>query len=303
MQTFTKTREDIELHCLNRCYEHIRLYDRQAVDQLLISIDQCDQRVPVIVLPDGEQKWVLIDGYLRIKALQKLGKDVVHAEIWHCDHATALTQHLASKQTRPWMAIEEASLLNELRIRHQLSLEKIAHQIGKSKSWVSTRLSLIEELSDRALQAVLEGTLSTWVATRIMLPFARANKTHTEQFLQYLTINTQSTRAIKQFFEHYQRSNHQIRNQMVAKPDLFFRALKITHVEKQAHLLMAGPERKWVVAFSELSQRISPLIKLVPTIIYPRQEATERQAVLKAFEQCKSQFDLLTQAIRSQHNA
>jgi len=67
----------------------------------------------------GEGQWplrplILIDGYRRVAALRRLGRDTARVEWWPCSLAEALLGVLARSQSRPFAAIEEALLLREL---------------------------------------------------------------------------------------------------------------------------------------------------------------------------------------------
>ena len=55
---------------------------------------------------------MLVDGYRRIAALRRLGRDTALIERWRCDVAQALINVLA--HGRAFAAIDEAMLLREL---------------------------------------------------------------------------------------------------------------------------------------------------------------------------------------------
>ena len=68
------------------------------------SIERCGQIVPCVVVaaPEsqggeggGAQALVLIDGYRRVSALLRLGRDTVSVEQWGCDLTSALLLVLA----------------------------------------------------------------------------------------------------------------------------------------------------------------------------------------------------------------
>ena len=100
------------------------------------------------------------------------------AEIWFCNEAEALVQVLMKTQERQWDALEQAYMIKELQERHHLSQDRIAALMGKDKSWVSRRVSLLHVLPDEILQMVRTGHVSIWAATRVLAPLARANPDH-----------------------------------------------------------------------------------------------------------------------------
>jgi ParB/RepB/Spo0J family partition protein len=156
-----------------------RLVEPRAVARIAHSIERCGQVVPCIVVAvsdgAGGEPLVLIDGYRRVAALRRLGRDTASVEQWTCDLADALLGLLARTQNRPFASIEEALLVRELMQGLGLSQHDLARRCGRDVSWVSRRLQLLSGLPDAALTAVRDGTLSSWSANRIVVPLARAN--------------------------------------------------------------------------------------------------------------------------------
>ena len=73
--------KEIEIAQLQLRYAHTRIDWPQRVLALAHSIERFGQILPVIVLRDGVNSFVLIDGYLRVKALKRCLRDTVMAEI------------------------------------------------------------------------------------------------------------------------------------------------------------------------------------------------------------------------------
>lgn len=281
MNTFTKHNEDLEYHCIELSLSHIRIAAPLQLSKLISSIDACGQVTPVIVVPaTTPNRFTLMDGYLRMSALQRLRRDLVKAEIWECREADALLSLLAKNSERHWEAFEEAQALRELQTRYQLSQEQIASQIGRTQSWISRRLALLIVLPDILIHAVTQGAISVWTAHRVLVPMARAIPLHAECFLNYLNKNTHGTREIANFFKHYQRTNQSSRQNMVMQPELFFKAQQSLHAERKAKLLKAGPEGRWRVILATVSSQLKYLEMLVPQIFYDRQEEKICQQLL-----------------------
>jgi ParB family chromosome partitioning protein len=118
---------------------------------------------------------VLIDGYRRIAALRRIGRDTASVDRWACDVTDALLGLLARTQNRPFASIEEALLIRELMQGLGLSQHDLARRCGRDVSWVNRRLQLLSGLPDAALTAVRDGRLSSWAANRVVVPLARAN--------------------------------------------------------------------------------------------------------------------------------
>jgi hypothetical protein len=105
---------DLDLHRLDLRFAASRLVEPHAVARLAESIERCGQIVPCIVVAvpggtgGGAEALVLIDGYRRVAALRRLGRDTAGVEQWSCDLTQALLGVLARAQDRPFASIEQA---------------------------------------------------------------------------------------------------------------------------------------------------------------------------------------------------
>jgi ParB family chromosome partitioning protein len=288
----------VEHHCLQLRYGHLHAQNSRTLEMLTISIEQHGQLVPVIIVPEEEaHKWVLIDGYHRVKALKRLGKDTIEAEVWNCPIEEALMKMLRNHPTHTPGILEEALVLYELYTHHALSQQELAAQIGRKQSWVSGRLSLVENLPDSIVDVLSKGTLSLWICVRILAPIARAMPEHAQCLLTYLLKHPTSTREMQFFYDHYQGSNGQVRARMVADPDLFFKAHRLTKTNAQTMALKKGPEGEWEVRCQALSSLLSTLTALAPRIFF-RQTEEARLKPLEELARAQAKFDELTQTVR-----
>jgi hypothetical protein len=126
--------------------------------------------VPLVVVNDGE-RFVLVDGYQRWAALRHLGRDTAQVEVWQGPLGEALTQVLARHQGRAFEPIEQAWMLSAA-LAEGLSQRALAAALGKDASWVSRRLALLAQLSEPVQEALRQGVLATWAASRVFVPRA-----------------------------------------------------------------------------------------------------------------------------------
>jgi transposase len=190
----------------------------------------------------GGEPHILIDGYRCVAALRRLGRDRALVECWACDVAQALLGVLARSRSRSFAAIEEALLLRELTQGLGLSQLEVARRCGRNDSWVNRRLQLLSALPDAALAAVRDGRLSTWSASRVIAPLARASAQHAERLLAALLSAPISTRELRQWFEHYQKARRSVRVRMVDHPQLFLQAINESSEQEISDRLRDGPE-------------------------------------------------------------
>jgi ParB family transcriptional regulator, chromosome partitioning protein len=176
MSSFGIQTLEADLHRLDLRFASLRVRQPRAVERLVRSIAQSGQLMPVMVVHEHQQApWVLIDGYLRIEALRRLSRDTARVELWECPLAQALLLVLVRVQGRTWEAIEEGAIIRELVGQCGLSQREVARQTGRDASWVSRRLTLLEDLPEAVFVAVCAGELSTWAAVRILAPVGWGN--------------------------------------------------------------------------------------------------------------------------------
>jgi len=189
------------------------------------SVAEIGQQVPVIVVCDGE-RYVLIDGYLRVEALHRLHRDMVMATAWTLSEVEALVHHRHLAVARP-TAIEDAWLLGRLR-EHGLTMDELARRLCRSKSWVSRRLGLLDALAATAQERVRAGTVPPHAAMKYLVPLARANKRHCEQLLVGLGDTRVSDRELGALYIAWRRADRAGKERIIAEPLLFLRALSST---------------------------------------------------------------------------
>jgi ParB/RepB/Spo0J family partition protein len=258
---------EVDLHRLELRFAAARLIEPRAVERLARSIERCGQLIPCIAVAEpGGEGLILIDGYRRVAALRRLGRDTACVERWACDLAQALLAVLARAQGRPLAVIEEAALVRELVQRLGLSQHEVARRSGRDASWVSRRLQLLSGLPEPTLGLVRAGRLSTWAATRVLAPLARANAEHAERLLLALGTATLSTRELHLWFRHYQGAARATRERLVSHPRLFLEALHAAEESRADRRLRAGPEGECLAevrgieaAIARLRKRLAPL--------------------------------------------
>ena len=290
--------KEIEIAHLQLRYAHTRIHRPERVSSLASSIERLGQIIPVIALREGMDSFVLIDGYLRVKAVRRCRRDTVAAEIWECKEEEALVEVLARAHTRKWDLIEEAALLRELYHQYHLPQSRIASLLGRKQGWVSGRLALYDALSEDILELIRKGCISTWAATRVIAPIARAIPEHGKVLSESLTKEDLSTRDLALFFRHYQKANRKQRENMVLQPALFLKALRAREEATEAKGLKEGVEGKWLRELRWIAHRLRGLLKEVPTLFYSGQGNLDRRILLTALEESEGLFVELEKKIR-----
>ena len=287
----------IEIAHLNLRYSHVRVQDPRAVIRMADSIARYGQIMPILVVTAEAPRYTLIDGYLRVAAAKCSGKDTLLSHVWHGSEKNALCHVLAKDGERKWDLFEQAGLIKELHRRHGLSQRNIAHLLGKDPSWVSRRLSILASLPDKVAKSVQRGNISSWAATRVLTPMARANADHAGRLAESLIQHPLSTRQLFIFFKHYQRSNRKVRENMVNDPQLFVKAQETGKDLRQGRLLKAGPEGKFKEDLRIIGHMVERLMSAADTVFYAGQSNLDRRGLMTAFRKTDQMWRKLNQHI------
>ena len=303
MEHIHKKFNKLEIHQLCLSLEKLRKHPSSSYLKMAESITHYSQLMPVIVVSDENQGLIVVDGYLRIRALQKLGNDLCDSEIWECDLATALLLRLTRTCEKHLEAIEESNILDVLHHELGLSQSDIARRVARDVSWVNRRLSLLKNLPSVVRESHYKGQLSTWIITRVIQPLARANEEHANQLVAHLGKHPQSTRDIQLFFKHYEISNKEIRHRMISEPHLFFESLGHKNQLQDAKQLNLGPEGRWRKNCEIIKNMVKGLQKLVTTVFYSNQDERDKKQLQRSFKEVQKVFIEFENLIESHTHA
>jgi ParB-like chromosome segregation protein Spo0J len=281
---------EVDLGSLELRYAHTRVAKPRLLNMLTASIERYGQITPVFTIPEKEHL-VLIDGYVREAAIRRLGRDTINASVHAIPEIGALFRLLGESGQRQWEAVEQAWIIRELKERLGCPLREIARGIGYDTSWVSRRLSLIEGLSHEVLQSVCTGHVSTYAATRVLVPLVHSNRDHAERLVTHLAQNPLSTRELSDLFKHYEASNKQIRERIISDPSLFLKVRKAGEDKTSIKALQGGPERVWIKDCEIITAVARRLVRQIRAVIYPDQDQDDRARLVRAFQDARAMMD------------
>src|SRR5215467_446791 len=216
----------LEFHQLARRWEHMRVRHPARQRRLLASLADSGQQTPIVVVAvEGQvDRYVVIDGYKRIAALEQLGRDTVEAVIWPLSEAAAVVLDRSLRLTEHETALEVGWLLAELEQRFGYSLDELARQFDRSVSWVSRRLALVELLPEAIQQQVREGRIAVQVAMKFLVPVARQSLEDCQRMTAIFAERHCDTREAGQLYAAWRRGSAAIRQRILDDPALFFKA-------------------------------------------------------------------------------
>ena len=215
----------LEFHQLELSYQGLRIRDPGHQGRLLASLCEHGQQSPVLVVKqDQSGRYVLIDGYGRVAALRKLGKDTVEAAALPLSEAAALCLVHRQQRAGPRSALEDGWLIRELVERFELTQVQVAELLGHSVSWVSRRLAMVRELPDSVQDLVRKGQLCAYGAMRHLVPLARAKPTDCQRLIQGIGAAKLSARELGRLYLGWRSSRADERERILQKPLLYLKA-------------------------------------------------------------------------------
>jgi ParB/RepB/Spo0J family partition protein len=215
----------LEFHQLDRRWEHLRVRHPARQRRLLASLAESGQQTPIVVVAaEGRaDRYVVIDGYKRIAALEQLGRDTVEAVVWPMSEAAAVLLDRTLRLSEHESALEQGWLLAEMEQRFGYSLEELARRFDRSLSWVSRRLALVELLPETIQQQVREGKIAAQAAMKFLVPVARQSLEDCQRMAAIFAQHHCDARQAGQLYAAWRNGSAAIRKRILDEPGLFFK--------------------------------------------------------------------------------
>lgn len=132
------------------------IFDDEKIAELAQTINTHGMIQPIVVRKMDDDKYELIAGERRWRAVQVLGWERVSAIIREMtDTQTASVALIENLQREELTVIEEALAYQQLLELHDLTQEALAQRLGKNQSTVANKLRLLK-LPDEVQQALLQ---------------------------------------------------------------------------------------------------------------------------------------------------
>jgi ParB family chromosome partitioning protein len=287
----------LEFHQLDRRWEHLRVRQPRRQRQLMASLAESGQQTPIVVVlsADHPERYLVIDGYKRIAALQLLGRDTVEATVWEMSEAEALLLDRTLRFSPQESALEQGWLLSELEQRFGYSLEELGRRFDRSVNWVSRRLALVELLPEAIQQQVREGAIAAQVAMKYLVPVARVNGEHCARMAAAFVEHHCDTRQAGQLYAAWRDGSRVVRERILAEPELFLKTQRQTPAARPVAVAL---ERELEMGVAILHRAGRRLAEALPEMAGPQQEQAQRQ-----IESARRELDRMTARIGKEQEA
>lgn len=198
---------EVELSVLDLRYESYRMKNSGQEARILSSIAQRGIEEVLEGVDAGPQR-LLLNGFKRYRCARKLGLGTAPYVSLGEEEALGILNLLRVSNHRSLGILEQARFLDELRKLHKFTVAEMAAELSRSKGWVSMRLGLIGEMSERVRQEIFRGGFPMYPYMYTVRPFMRMNgisQQEVEDFVVALSGRKLSVREIGQLAQGYFR--------------------------------------------------------------------------------------------------
>jgi KorB domain len=204
---------EVELSTLDLRYEGYRMRNPGLEGRLLASIAQRGIEEPLEGV-DAKGRSILLNGFKRYRCARKLGIGRAPYALLGEDEALGIMNLLRASNNKSLAILEQARFIDELRKLHKMSVAEIAQELSRSKAWVSMRLGLIGEMSEKVRREIFSGRFPIYPYMYVLRQFMRMNgvkKQEIEDFVVAVSGKKLSVREIEQLAHGYFRGPQSFR--------------------------------------------------------------------------------------------
>jgi len=249
---------EAEIHTISKKYESFRLRDKNREKYLLQSIMEYGIREPLQCVQGDGQKYILLDGFKRLRCSYRLHINMVPVVSLGSDEASSILHFIRMSTDRGLSTLEQARFVDELHKRYGLGVSDIAARLERSKAWVSVRLGIIDEMSQVVREEVFSGRFPLRSYMYTLRQFTRVNSisgTAINSFVRCVSGKGISTRDIARLAYGYFRGGDRLKRQ-IEEGNLEWTLRKMKKTEPAYQAEEGLSEAEWtVVRDLELAQK------------------------------------------------
>lgn len=167
--------EEIAVSEIGEKYGVYRIVSPRADAAMVKSIRKYGQ-ISSVVCVKGKDGYEMIDGFKRLRACRSLNQTTLRVKTMEVSGRVCKAAILQLNQSgRSINEMEEALVLQSLHREDGLTQIEIAALLGRDKSWVSRRISLIERLSEEVQEDIRLGLIPV-ITGRDLAKLPRGNQ-------------------------------------------------------------------------------------------------------------------------------
>lgn len=209
--------EQIEISDIDLRYETCRMRSKHAEKILLDSILTNGIKNPLQGVDTKNGGRILLNGFKRIRCAQNLNISIVPWYSLGNDESVGILELLRISNEKSLTILEQAKLIDELQTAHKMCNADIALLLEKSKSWVSVRTGIINEMSPLVTDKIFSGKFPVYSYMYTIRQFMRINsvcKKDVDEFVKSVSGKNLSIREIETLANGYFKGSDEIRSQI-----------------------------------------------------------------------------------------
>ncbi len=215
MQDGEHSEQDLSLKDLGEGYGGLRLVSPRSERRMRESLERYGQMSPVVVCRGVEGGFELLDGFKRLRAVRGLGWERLRARLLDVGSRAAKAALLCLNWvTRSVSDVEEGWVVHALCRGDGLTQAEVGVLLGRDKSWVSRRLSLVERLGEE-VQSQLRLGLITGTVGRELARLPRGNQ---ERVLAAVLAHGLGSREVGRLVELLSKARREDHEQILREP-------------------------------------------------------------------------------------
>ncbi len=174
----------------------LRIADPVAERAMLHSMQKYGQQTPVVVCRIAADDNELLDGFKRLRAGRQMGlKELTVRPLDVSLRACKAAMLHLNRVGRTISGLEESLVVHSLCHEDGLNQVEIASLLGRHKSWVCRKLTLIERLSDAAQENIRLGLLPASIGAELAR-LQRCNQEHLLAAIREQRLTWRETRTV-----------------------------------------------------------------------------------------------------------
>ena len=208
--------QELKLDEIGEAYGKLRLVNPRAEKQMQASLARYGQMSPVVVCRAPEEGYELLDGFKRLRATRRIGtQQTLKARVLQIGaraaKAAVLQLNWASQSVSD---LEEGWVVHALCREDGLTQAEVGELVGRGRSWVSRRLSLVERLCDEVQSQLRLGLITKSVGREL----ARVPRGTQEPLLETIIAHGLSSRQVALLVALYLKSSRQQQERLLEAP-------------------------------------------------------------------------------------
>lgn len=234
----TAAEQELRLEEVGESYGSLRLVNPRAEKQMRESLQRYGQMSPVVVCRGTGEGFELLDGFKRLHASQQLGWEAFRARVLEVGVRAAKAAVLyLNWVSRSVSDLEEGWVVHALCREDGLTQVEVGQLLGRDRSWVSRRLSLVEKLSDEVQSQLRLGLITGTVGREL----ARVPRGTQELLLEAVTKHGLGSREVAGLVDLLRESSIEEQEQVLQSPrEALAAAGKCPAVVRDPRLAEAG---------------------------------------------------------------